>query len=400
MDAIDYFSAHLQQYLTELRDLVAIDTRTGDIEGSHRAADFLEASFKGLGSIEREVLPEFGPLLRIARPGTASRLLLLAHYDTVWDVGTWPEPWSERNERIYGPGVYDMKSGLLFALWLLRWLEHSGCAHPELEVLLTPDEEVGSPGSRSRIFTAAAEADFALVLEPATPEGHLKVARKGSGEFVIGVTGRPAHQGVAPGEGVNAIVEAAYQVLRMLELENPGSGTTVGPNVISGGSASNTVADSARIVVDVRAWTEAERQRLDRGLRELSPVLSGSTIEVRGSWNRPPMEPTPASIELFDRARQIGSGLGLSIERVAWGGSSDANLTAAAGVPTVDGFGPVGNDAHKRSEHIVTAELPRRMALLAEMVASLAVPPSEWLSAGALATLHHAPTLARSTPEP
>jgi glutamate carboxypeptidase len=391
MDALGYFTANLPDYLEELRELVAIDTRTGDAVGGDRAVDFLEARFAGLGAVEREPLQGFGPLLRIQRPGTGARVLLLAHYDTVWDAGSWSEPWLERNGRAYGPGVYDMKSGLLFTLWLLRWLHRSGREHPALEVLVTPDEEVGSPASRARILSAAADADFVLVLEPATPQGHLKVARKGSGEFTVEITGRPAHQGVAPGEGVNAIVEASHQVLRMLELENPESGTTVGPNVIAGGSASNTVADSARILVDVRAWSEAERQRLDGGLRALAPVLAGSRIEVRGRWNRPPMEPSAAAIELFERAQSIGSALGLSLDRAAWGGSSDANLTAAAGAPTVDGFGPVGDDAHKRSEHVVIAELPRRMALLAELVTSLAVPPATWLSPDSCATLRRDP---------
>jgi glutamate carboxypeptidase len=234
------------------------------------------------------------------------------------------------------------------------------------------------------------------VLEPATPDGHLKLARKGSGEYVVEVTGRPAHQGVAPGDGVNAIVEAAHQVLRMLELENAEAGTTVGPNVVMGGSASNTVAGTARILVDVRAWSEPERQRLDEGLRGLVPVLPGAHLEVRGRWNRPPMEPSPASIELFERARRIGTELGLSLERVAWGGSSDANLTAAAGVPTVDGLGPVGDNAHERTEHIVVTELPRRMALLAELVSSLAVPPDQWLSAEVLKSLHRARAGARA----
>ncbi|HQP43511.1 MAG TPA: M20 family metallopeptidase [Thermoanaerobaculales bacterium] len=387
MDTVHYFADRLPRYLEELRALVAIETPTGDVARAERAADLIAALFSGLGTSDREDLAGLGPMLRIRRPGTGSRVLLLAHNDTVWPAGSWEVPWLERDGRIWGPGVYDMKAGLLFLPWLLRWLRDAGRDHPELEILLTPDEEKGSPGSRSRIGEAAARADFALVLEPATPLGHLKLARKGSGEFQVDVAGRTAHQGAAPEEGVNAVVEAAHQVLRMLELQDAAAGTTVGPNIISGGSASNTIADRVRIVVDVRAWTEGERLRLDEGLRALTPVNEGARVEVRGAWNRPPMEPSPAAVELFERARGIGSALGMSLESAAWGGSSDGCLTAAAGAPTLDGLGPVGDEAHTRSENIVVAELPRRMALLGELVASLAVAPEEWLSTGACAFL-------------
>lgn len=387
MNALGFFSDHLGDYLDELRRLVAIDTKTGDAVGCELAAGLLESWLDGLATISREPHAGFGPLLRARRSGAGCRAVVVAHYDTVWEAGSWPVAWRERDGRVYGPGVYDMKSGVLFALWLLRWLEASGREHPDLEILLTPDEEVGSPASRARIEQAAAAADFALVLEPATPEGDLKVARKGSGEYLVEVTGQPAHQGVAPQDGVNAVVEAAHQVLRMLELEDLAAGTTVGPNILSGGSASNIVAAGARIVVDVRAWTAAEMQRLDAALHSLQPVLPRALVTVSGRWNRPPMEPTAASIELFERARGLGTGLGLELERVAWGGSSDANLTAAAGVPTLDGLGPIGDHAHGRGEHVVVAELPRRMALLAELVASLTEPPERWLSAPAMSLL-------------
>lgn len=387
MDTLRYFTGQLPRFLEELRALVAIDTPTGDAAGAGRAAGLLTAVFSGLGTVESEDLQGWGPLLRVRRPGTGTRVLLLAHCDTVWPAGSWSEHWSEREGRIWGPGVYDMKAGLLFLPWLLRWLEDSGREHPELEILINPDEEKGSPGSRPRIRAAARAADVALVLEPATPAGCLKLARKGSGEFTIEVTGRPAHQGVAPEQGVNAVVEAARQVLRMLELEDARAGTTVGPNIISGGSASNTVAERATIVADVRAWTEPERRRLDAGLRALAPVDPRARVEVRGAWNRPPMEPTPAASELFARAREVGSTLGLELDQVAWGGSSDGNLAAAAGAATLDGLGPVGDGAHSAEEHIVVAELPRRLALLAELVASLAVPPERWLSAEACAGL-------------
>ncbi len=375
MATIDFFTGDLAHYLGDLRQLVELDTPTGDAGRAGRAAEWLAERFSRVADVETEVLPDFGPLLKVRRAGTGSRVLLLAHYDTVWPAGSWTEPWQERDGRIYGPGIYDMKAGLLYILWLLRWLEDTGRTHPHLEILLNPDEEVGSPGSRPAIEAAARASDLVLVLEPATPAGDLKLERKGSGEYVVTIRGRSAHQGAEPELGVNAVVEASHQILRMLELEDPAAGTTVGPNVILGGTSSNTVADQARIVVDVRARTAAEQGRVDHGLRALAPVLDGAVLTVTGQWNRPPMESSAASGAVFERARRIGAGFDLDLGWAAWGGSSDANLTAAVGVPTVDGFGPLGRGAHQPTEHIIVDRLPARMALLAELVASFAEKP-------------------------
>ncbi len=369
--------------------IVEMDSPTGDVIRAERLAAALRDRFSEVASVEEESISGYGPLLRIRRSGTGSRVFLSAHYDTVWPVGAWDKAWVERDGRIYGPGVFDMKAGLLFILFLLRWLDENDLDSPDLEILLNPDEEVGSIGSRGNIEDAAVAADFALVLEPASPQGHLKLERKGSGEFVIEVKGRSAHQGVEPEAGVNAIVEASHQILAMLELQDLARGTTVGPNIIAGGSVSNSVASTAEITVDVRAWTRDEQRRLDRGLQELIPHLEGAEITVRGGWNRPPMESSPASIELFQRAREIGSDLGLDLERVAWGGSSDANLAAAVGVPTMDGLGPVGDSAHQFSEHIMVDQLPVRMALFSQLVTSLSIPPENWLSPSALRGFRH-----------
>jgi glutamate carboxypeptidase len=281
--------------------------------------------------------------------------------------------------RAHAPGVYDMKGGLLFILWMFRFLDHNQYAHPEIEVLLNPDEEIGSPGSRSHIEEAARRADFVLVLEPCTLDGHLKTARKGSGEYVVTIRGRSSHQGAEPDLGINAVVEASHQVLRLLELENRAAGTTVGPNVISGGTFSNSVPDLAEIRVDVRAWKRSETERLDRELRRLDPVLEGTSIHVLGGWNRPPMETSPVAGRLFERAKMIGHDLGLDLSPIRWGGSSDANLASAVGAPTIDGFGPSGEGAHQNDECIVIDEVPQRLALLSELVASLALPPEDWL---------------------
>ena len=374
MSTIDYFRRRLPEYLTELQDLVAIETPTGDIEGVTRAAAWLESRLAPFGELSRESLEGCGPLLRLRRPGSGHRVMLMGHMDTVWPVGSWPELWRESDGHIFGPGVYDMKSGLLFILEILRWLDATGADHPTLDILINPDEETGSTSSAKLICEAAKANDLVLVLEPSTPDGVIKLGRKGSGEFALTIRGRSAHQGVEPELGINAVVEAAHQVVRMLELEDLEAGTTIGPNVLNAGSASNVVPDHAELRIDVRAWTADEQRRLDQGLARLRPVLEGSSLELSGGWNRPPMEKTPTSFAVFERARAIGADLGLDLQWVRWGGSSDGNLTAAAGTPTVDGLGPVGEGSHQRTESIEVEALPARMALFAELVSSLEKP--------------------------
>jgi glutamate carboxypeptidase len=380
VNSLDFFSDHLQDYLGELQELTAIETPTGDLENIERAAFFLTERLAELGQPERCDLQDHGPLLRLRREGVGSRVLLLGHYDTVWPVGSWQNLWSVSHGRAHAPGIYDMKGGLLFILWMLRYIDAGDYAHPEIEVLFNPDEEIGSPGSRSYIEEAARRADFVLVLEPCTLDGGLKVARKGSAEYVITVHGRSSHQGAEPEKGINAVVEASHQILRLLELEDAVAGTTVGPNVISGGHTANTVPDLAEIRVDARAWQQSETERLDSALRRLQPVLEGSEIHVLGGWNRPPMETSPIASQLFERARSVGHDLGLDLTAIRWGGSSDANLAASVGTATIDGFGPSGEGAHQGDECIVIDDVPRRLALLSELVLSLAIPPEDWLS--------------------
>ena len=385
MNSLDFFTHHLPNYLEELQALTAIETPSGDLDNLERAACFLTERLAPLGRPERCDLQDYGPLLRLRREGVGSRVLLLAHYDTVWPVGSWQSLWNIDHGRAYGPGVFDMKGGLLFILWMLRYFDAGGLDHPEIEVLLNPDEEFGSPGSRSYIEEAARRANFVLVLEPCNLDGNLKVARKGSGEYVVTIRGRSSHQGAEPEKGVNAVVEASHQILRMLELEDAAAGTTVGPNVMTGGQTSNTVPDLAEIRVDVRAWQQSETERLDTALRRLQPVADGAEINVLGGFNRPPMETSPAALELFERARALGRELELDLNPIRWGGSSDANLAASVGAATIDGFGPSGEGAHQIDESIVIDDVPRRLALLSELVLSLAEPPEDWLSEEALA---------------
>ncbi len=353
MRTIDHFRRRLPDYLTELRELVAIETPSGDVARIEKATAWLADRLAPFGEINSRDLDGYGPLLHLRRPGTAHKIMLVGHIDTVWAVGSWPELWREEDGRIFGPGIYDMKGGLLFIVELLRWLDATGAEHPTLEILINPDEEIGSVESLEFIRESARANDLAFVLEPTTSDGVIKLARKGSGEYRLAIHGRSAHQGVEPELGVNAVVEAAHQIMRLLELQDLEAGSTIGPNVLRAGTASNVVPDHAELRIDVRAWTADEQRRLDEGINALKPVLDGSTFELTGGWNRPPMEMCAESMAVFERAKSIGAGLDLDLQWVRWGGSSDANLTAAVGTPTVDGLGPVGEGSHQHTESIV-----------------------------------------------
>lgn len=369
-DTLEYFERNLDSYLGDLRQLVEIESPTYDTDGIKRASLWLQTQFAGLGELRR-FETDAGPVLRLFHRGSGPRVLLLAHYDTVHPVGSWDELWREEGDEIYGPGVYDMKAGLLFALWALRYLNYSGREHPNLEILLTPDEEVGSRSSRILIEDAARGADYALVLEPPTGSGDLKVHRKGVGWYLVKVHGRAAHQGVEPEKGVNAIVEASRQILQIIEAQDLEKGTTLGPNVIKGGVTGNVVADYAEVLVDMRAWTIEEAERVDRFMRSLQPQQQGARLELEGGLNRPPMEPTPESMRLFELARGAARDLGFDSQPGKVGGGSDGNFTANLGVPTLDGLGALGAGAHQKSEHIVKSALPPRLALLAELLTRL-----------------------------
>lgn len=377
-DTLADFEATLPAYLADLKTLVGFETpscsarlpkevRAECLKSLRAAAAWLEGRFALLGRVERIELPT-GPLLKVTRRGRGPNVLLLAHYDTVHPKGSWKQLWREEGDRIYGPGIYDMKGGLLFIPWAVRNLIAAGLEHPQLTILLTPDEEIGSEASREVILQEATLADAALVLEAPTKTGDLKVARKGVGLFRVHVKGKAAHQGVEPEKGVNAVVEAAHFVLYAKEQEDLEKGTTVGPNVIEGGFAANVVAPEAHLLVDLRAWNLEEARRVEEALARYKPRLKGARVKVEGGLNRPPMEPTPDSMRLFELAREEARALGFDVGPGKVGGGSDGNFTQAKGVPTLDGLGPLGAGAHQPTEHILKSSLAPRGALLARLL--------------------------------
>lgn len=306
----------------------------------------------------------------LAVPASRSRgpfQLVLGHSDTVWPLGTCADmPVEVRGGRLYGPGVYDMKAGLVQALFALRALVALG-ETPAVTpvVLVSSDEEIGSPESKRHIRRLACRSDRALVLEPSLgPEGRLKTRRKGVGGFRITIHGRAAHAGLEPELGRSAILELSHVVQRLFELNDPARGISVNVGTIDGGLRANVVAPTSRARVDVRAWSAEDASYVERRIRSLQPVTPGTRIEVEGGFGRPPMERTPGTERLWQAARRAASQLGLRLEEGAAGGGSDGNVTSRL-TPTLDGLGAVGGGAHHVDEHVEIDRMPERAAILA-----------------------------------
>ena len=313
----------------------------------------------------RHDLYTFGP------DGTGVEILLLAHVDTVWPEGTLAEiPFSVTDGLIRGPGVFDMKAGLVQGLAALTGLERLD----GIGLLLTTDEEVGSPTSQRLIEATATGARAVFVLEPGH-EGALKTERKGVSMYELVVTGKAAHAGLEPEKGVNALIELSHLILGLQASARPELGTTVTPTVATAGTTRNSVPESASVLVDVRATTAAEQDRVHAELTSRAPLLQGASIEVLGGPNRPPLERT-ASAALFDLASAVARRLGQAdLREVSVGGGSDGNFTAGMGIPTLDGLGAVGDGAHARHEHVVADTMAPRAELLKDLIAEVQAQP-------------------------
>jgi len=299
-------------------------------------------------------------------------ILLLGHLDTVWEIGTLAQmPFRVRGERAFGPGIFDMKSGIVIGLWAIRALQALKISPTgPIHFFMNSDEEVSSVAFRKEILAEARRARAVLVLEPAAAGGALKTARKGVGEFKITVHGRSAHAGVNPVAGVNAISELARQLWRVEAMARPRQGLTVNVGRIEGGTRSNVVPERATAWIDVRIPRLRDRAVIEHQVRRLKPCHPEARLEIEGGINRPPMERKMAAA-LFRKARVLGRAMGMDLTEASTGGGSDGNFTAALGVPTLDGLGAVGDGAHARHEHILIPELPRRAALLAALLATL-----------------------------
>ena len=380
VDLLERLRSRTVEMLDALRVLVEVESPSSDPAA-------LAACAERLGGLGAELLGRAPDVVEVdgrrhlhwpAR--RAPRIALLGHYDTVWPLGTLAaRPFGVDGDRVTGPGSFDMKAGLVQGLFALAELGEDGAAG--VEILVTADEEIGSPSSRELIEALGRRAGAVLVLEPSV-DGHLKTARKGVAGYALEVAGRAAHAGLEPERGVNALLEMAAQVLAAERVSRPALGTTVTPTRAGAGVADNMVPPSARVIFDVRALSVAELQRVDAAMRAATPVAAEATLTVSGGINRPPLEAS-ASADLFSRAAAIAARLGLPpLEGRTVGGGSDGNLTAAAGAPTLDGLGAVGAGAHADDEHVVLSAMPERAALVAALIADLITAPVAALGGG------------------
>lgn len=402
---------NLDVMLEDLRELVVCESFSADHRAVARSARVVaDQGYRRLGVRAETIV--IGGVTHLRWTFGTPRVLLLGHHDTVWPIGSLlTRPWSVADGIARGPGVFDMKAGLV-------QMFHALAALPSPDgvcVLVTGDEEVGSPTSRALVEESARACAAAFVLEASAEGGALKIARKGTSMYEVVVHGRGAHAGLDPGKGANAGVELAHQILAVTGIAdrvnddrsaitdrvnndqaaitdqvnndrvnndrvNDGQvdddraapealgPATVTPTVLSAGTTANTVPALARLSVDVRVPTLAAQRRVDELMRALSPRISGTRLEITGGPNRPPLELT-SSARLFDLAQEVAAELGLApLAGTGVGGASDGNFTAGAGCPTLDGLGAVGGGAHADDEHVVVAEMPGRTALLAGLI--------------------------------
>ena len=370
---LDLLLARQESMVQMLRELVQLESPSDDRQAVNLVAERMAAAFEQLGArSERLGQVAFGDHLRVEWGEGEGQILLLGHMDTVWPVGEIKErPFEVQGKRATGPGIFDMKGGLVIGFYAVAALRELGLVPGHrLVFLLNSDEEWGSPTSRSLIEEEGRRSDAVLVLEPSR-EGALVVWRKGVGRFEMEVQGMASHAGAAHERGVSAVQELAHQILGLEAMTDYGRGTTVNVGVVQGGSKVNVRPASAWAEIDLRVATAGEGQRMTRAILGLRPHNREATLVVSGRMNRPPWEISSEGNELFERARRVGHRLGLDLQPAGTGGASDGNFTAALGIPTLDGLGVVGNDAHALSEWADLTSLPRRAALLAELLLDL-----------------------------
>jgi glutamate carboxypeptidase len=368
----------LPQMISALRRFVLAESPSLEKSPADRCCAIIAAEWRKRGvRVERIAQKHRGDHLRIIwqpyKSHASGQLLVLGHYDTVYATGSLARmPFRLARGKVYGPGAFDMKAGIVQALFALDALQHSNAPlRKRIIFLWTSDEEIGSESSRKLIEAEARRSDAVFVLEPSLgPRGLLKTARKGVGEAEIIVRGRASHAGLAPEQGVNAVHELAQQIARLQGWNELRRGVSVNADIVEGGTRVNVIAERARAVVDLRALRVADMRGIERRLRALRPITRGARLEVRGGFNRAPME-RKVSAALFSRAKSLASQMGLAIGECLAGGGSDGNLTAALGIPTLDGLGAVGDGAHSAHEHVIVKTMPERAALLAALLASI-----------------------------
>lgn len=374
-ERLDYFESRLPALVQTIREFVEIESPSDNKLAADRMGTLLAARFEAAGghaSVHRA--ENYGDNIQIDFPGRdkTKPVLLLGHFDTVYPLGTLANmPCHQTGDRLHGPGVLDMKSGVALMLYAIEALKswHGALPRP-VTVFLVSDEEVGSYSSRKTTEKLARESAAVLVLEPAGPRGAVKTARKGVGEYFLTAHGIASHAGLDPGKGHSAILELAHQITKIWKWNDLKRGLSINPGVIRGGTRTNVIAAEAVIEIDVRIKSAKQAAGIDRRFRALKPVDKHCKLAIRGGINRLPMERNAGVIALYKKAKALAAHINWKLEEAAVGGGSDGNFTAGIGIPTLDGMGALGDGAHAIHEHIIISELPRRALLLAGMIES------------------------------
>src|SRR6266446_6439075 len=375
----DHFIARQHELLALTCALVETESPSGDKAGSSDVVSLIASaagSISAVSSVERVTSEDFGEHVRIrafAEDNRAAPIVILGHTDTVHPRGATRErPWRADGNRIYGPGIFDMKANCALALEALRACETTNALPKSpVTILLTCDEESGSPSGRSLVEEEARNARAVLVLEPPASGGRVKTARKGTGIFAIEVHGRAAHAGLDPEKGVSAVLELARQTIRLHAMNDLEKGTTVTVGTLHGGTHSNVVPAEASAEIDLRFSSTELGRWLEHEIINLKPFDQRAQVIVSGGINRPPLERTDMVERLFERARSIAAMLDFELGEARVGGASDGNFVGAMGVPVLDGLGIEGDGAHAAHEHILVDNIPLRGALLAGLIATL-----------------------------
>jgi glutamate carboxypeptidase len=376
----EFIQDSYEPYLQDLRTLVSVDCGTSNKAGVDLVGRWVGERCSAWGwNVERIPQGEYGDLWKASLPGQGQgRIMLLGHLDTVYPDGTAAaRPMHIEGDRLLGPGVSDMKGGLLVGMYALRALQQAGFADfEELTFFFNSDEEVSSPVSKPAYLPEARKADAALVLESARSNGNIVSARKGSGTYRLDVAGRSAHAGVEPEKGVNAVVELAHRILALQNLNGLAPGVTVNATLIGGGTASNSIPESAWVDFDVRAVDRESARLIHEKLLEaarLPASLPGARVRLEGDFHFPPMERTAAVAFLVELAKETAAELGFQLGETATGGASDASNVSELGVPVLDGLGPVGGMDHSPEEYILPASILPRTAMLAGLIRRILV---------------------------
>ncbi len=371
-----HLSAKREEVLADIATFVELESPSEDIDALGRAADWLAEWLAPAGNVSVTTVEDGRRLLLLETPGATERApLLLCHYDTVWPVGTLAEwPFEIRDGIATGPGVFDMKASSICGRHVLLALQEIGesCG---ARMLITPDEEIGSGASRDLITEMAAQSCAVLVLEPPLDDGRLKTTRKGHGYAKISVTGRSAHAGVAPEQGISAIEEIALIVRRLRYIAASVPGATVNVGRIDGGHALNAIPEHAEIGVDIRAWSSTDMVALTTAIGALRTEHADARIEIACSVDHQPVERLPSTVRLLERCAEASAAVGLTVSEGGTGGGSDGSIAQAAGAPVLDGLGVRGAGPHARHERIELASLIPHVAAIGAMVADLAENP-------------------------